>query len=337
MSLSRMMPSENAAPSWIEWRRERPSAQALLDRFGLDRPPFQVDRILTEGGIKLALGRGGPEAGRLTFDDRAARVWINLEEPEEQRRVTLAYLVGRLLLHPFGEYKCPLGAERTYANAEALTFAKQLLMPGPLVTRLHEEEGTLPLHSRFGVPRGIMQERLVDLGLESPAMPMAPAASTVRPPLLPKARKPSPPPAPPIGGEEEEESKTDPAIVQMTDLLGGHRETSEGAERRQFQRVAARIEVRFEQAGQAAKALRAFSMDVSLGGLCLRTRRQYAVGELLRLTMKVADEDFSLSGAVVWTRDGAIGVRFQDVSEQDRQRLTALVQSFSRPMFRPQD
>ena len=115
------------------------------------------------------------------------------------------------------------------------------------------------------------------------------------------------------------------------------RQSGEETERREFKRVAARIEVRFEQAGQAAKALRAFSLNVSLGGLCLRTRKQYAVGEILRLTMKIASEDFILEGAVAWTRDGAIGVRFQNVSDHDRQRLGSLLQSFSRPPSRSQD
>jgi uncharacterized protein (TIGR02266 family) len=102
--------------------------------------------------------------------------------------------------------------------------------------------------------------------------------------------------------------------------------------RRSDERVTAKFEVRFEQTEDAARALRAYSINLSAGGLCLRTRKSYDVGSQVRLSMKVEDEEFHLTAVVAWVRDEqeAIGVRFIDVSEEDHERLSRVVASFKR-------
>lgn len=116
--------------------------------------------------------------------------------------------------------------------------------------------------------------------------------------------------------------------------------TAEGAEsltgvpanRRAHERVTATFDVRFQDSQDAARALRAYSLNVSTGGLCLRTRRSYDVGARVRLQMTVSGEDFDLEGVISWVRDDAeaIGVRFVDVSEADQLRLQRVVTSFKR-------
>ncbi len=103
-----------------------------------------------------------------------------------------------------------------------------------------------------------------------------------------------------------------------------------GAERRREPRVPAKIEVRFKDPADAAKAFRVYSLNFSAGGLCLRPQRKYAVGETLALSMSVAGHDYNLNGVVAWSRDGVIGVRFEDVSEEDRVRLEELVATLGR-------
>lgn len=100
---------------------------------------------------------------------------------------------------------------------------------------------------------------------------------------------------------------------------------SDLSDRRRNQRVAARFDVRFAERGQAARALWAYSLNLSVGGLCLRTRRRYEVGAALELELDVAGEGWHLMGEVAWVRDGAIGVRFDNVSPADRLRLQELV------------
>lgn len=103
-----------------------------------------------------------------------------------------------------------------------------------------------------------------------------------------------------------------------------------GADRREFERFPAKIEVRFSHPSEAAKALRAYSLNFSVGGLCLRTQKSYAIGDPLRLEMKITGKEFRFKGVVSWARDGAIGVRFVDLTDQDRDQLTQLVTTFRR-------
>lgn len=104
------------------------------------------------------------------------------------------------------------------------------------------------------------------------------------------------------------------------------------ANRRADERVAARFEVRFEQTEDAARALRAYSLNLSAGGLCLRTRKSYDVGSHVRLSMTIEGEAFQLTGIIAWVRDEqeAIGVRFTHVSDEDHARLQRVVDSFKR-------
>ncbi len=112
---------------------------------------------------------------------------------------------------------------------------------------------------------------------------------------------------------------------QPSGALGGG--VANPSDRRTSERIAARIEVRFTEPGHAARALRAYSLNLSAGGLCLRTRRRYELGAVLELQLDVAGEAWRLEGAVAWVRDGAIGVRFENVNPADRARLQALLQT----------
>lgn len=104
--------------------------------------------------------------------------------------------------------------------------------------------------------------------------------------------------------------------------------------RRAHERVSARFDVRFQDVQDAARALRAYSLNLSAGGLCLRTQRSYDVGSRVRLQMTVDGEDFDLQGLVAWVRDDAeaIGVRFVDLSEEERARLQRVVSTYTREL-----
>src|SRR4051812_4881472 len=92
-------------------------------------------------------------------------------------------------------------------------------------------------------------------------------------------------------------------------------------ERCQHLRMPARVEIRFEEEAAAARALRAYSLNFSVGGLCLRTQRDYAVGAPLQVALSVEKMEFRLAATVAWVRPGAVGLRFDEVSEDDRLRL----------------
>jgi uncharacterized protein (TIGR02266 family) len=100
-------------------------------------------------------------------------------------------------------------------------------------------------------------------------------------------------------------------------------------ERRREARVPTRIEVRFTDAVHAARVLHAYSLDFSLGGLCLRTRRVYPVGRGLKLNLVVAGERLPVDAVVAWVRpvQKAVGIRFVDVSDEVRARLLELMRA----------
>jgi len=102
--------------------------------------------------------------------------------------------------------------------------------------------------------------------------------------------------------------------------------------RRTDERVAARFEVHFNETRDAAKALRAYSLNISAGGLCLRTKRAYDVGTPVQMDMVVEGQAFQIHGVIAWVRDEseAIGVRFTEMSEQDRDRLQRVIDSIRR-------
>jgi uncharacterized protein (TIGR02266 family) len=113
--------------------------------------------------------------------------------------------------------------------------------------------------------------------------------------------------------------------------LNPPRPTSPSGERRRETRVPTRIEVRFTDAVHAARVLHAYSLDFSLGGLCLRTRRVYPVGRKLKLNLVVASERLPVDAVVAWVRpvQKAVGVRFVDVADEVRSRLLTLMRTVS--------
>jgi uncharacterized protein (TIGR02266 family) len=104
------------------------------------------------------------------------------------------------------------------------------------------------------------------------------------------------------------------------------------ANRRNEERISARFAVRFTQTQDAARALRAYSLNLSAGGLCLRTRRSYDVGAQVQLAMEIGGEAFNLAGVIAWVRDEAeaIGVRFINMREEDRVRLQRVLETLKR-------
>jgi uncharacterized protein (TIGR02266 family) len=99
------------------------------------------------------------------------------------------------------------------------------------------------------------------------------------------------------------------------------------AERRRDPRVGARFEVSFQSAEAAAKAFKTFSVNFSAGGLCLRSQRPHAIGEVVQLHLTVDGDDFELKGTVQWTRADVVGVRFIDLQPDVRERLRGVARA----------
>lgn len=98
---------------------------------------------------------------------------------------------------------------------------------------------------------------------------------------------------------------------------GGLRET----------RIQAELTISLARSGEAEDILQADSVNVSLGGLCVRTSRGYPVGQPLAIDVRCEAERLALRGVVAWSRPGAalLGIRFVDLSSEASARLEALV------------
>ncbi|MBX7101967.1 MAG: PilZ domain-containing protein [Myxococcaceae bacterium] len=101
-------------------------------------------------------------------------------------------------------------------------------------------------------------------------------------------------------------------------------------DRRREQRVQAKVEVRFTAVKDAARALNAFSINFSAGGLCLRTKTPRTLGERLQLGLTIDGQQFDLAGTVAWIKGDAIGVRFEEVGPKDRDRLERVARSLAK-------
>ena len=93
------------------------------------------------------------------------------------------------------------------------------------------------------------------------------------------------------------------------------------ADRRREDRIPAKVEVRFQNARDAAKAFKAYSVNFSPGGLCVRTREPHAPGDRMVLKMVVEGQDFEVEAVVAWVRGTITGMRFDGLSAEDRVRL----------------
>ncbi len=102
-------------------------------------------------------------------------------------------------------------------------------------------------------------------------------------------------------------------------------------ERRTDERVAARIDVRFREPSEAARAFRAYSLNFSVGGLCLKTRRPYEIGARLSLALTLESQAYELTGVVAWKRGAAIGVRFENLAPEVRRRLGEILERYRAP------
>lgn len=102
---------------------------------------------------------------------------------------------------------------------------------------------------------------------------------------------------------------------------------SPGAERRQEPRQPIRLGVRFSSAQDLAHAMRSSTKNIGLGGLCLLTQKSYERGTRLEVTIELgAGEAMRVGAEVAWARPGkAIGVRFLDLDDAQRERLKRLI------------
>ncbi|MCL2625352.1 MAG: PilZ domain-containing protein [Cystobacterineae bacterium] len=96
-------------------------------------------------------------------------------------------------------------------------------------------------------------------------------------------------------------------------------------ERRSEERATTKLEVRFENAKEAARIFKTYSLNLSPSGICIRNTQHLFPGERIRLSLVVGGQKFALRGRIAWAREDVVGLRFEGVSPEEKRRLKAAI------------
>jgi Zn-dependent peptidase ImmA (M78 family) len=159
------------------------AARALIDRFGLDAPPVDLNKVAAELGMIVV--RKAVEStvnGRLMCRDDKVVVGLNEDRTPESQRFTLAHLIGHHQIHRKRDLLLDVVDRYSLGNlssmptdreeAEADRFAATLLAPEPIVRRMAAEADFRTarqlvelLAPRFEMTLGAMSYWLMALGI----------------------------------------------------------------------------------------------------------------------------------------------------------------------------
>jgi Zn-dependent peptidase ImmA (M78 family) len=159
------------------------AARALIDRFDLDAPPVDLDKVAAELGVIVV--RKPVEStvnGMLMCRDDKVVVGLNEDRAPESQRFALAHLIGHHQIHRRRELLLDVVDRYSLGNlpsmptdreeAEANRFAAALLAPESIVRKMAAEADFRTarqlvelLAPRFEVADGAMSYRLMMLGI----------------------------------------------------------------------------------------------------------------------------------------------------------------------------
>jgi Zn-dependent peptidase ImmA (M78 family) len=159
------------------------AARALIDRFGLDAPPVDLNKVAAELGMIVV--RKAVEStvnGMLMCRDDKVVVGLNEDGTPESQRFTLAHLIGHHQIHRKRDLLLDVVDRYSLGNlssmptdreeAEANRFAAALLAPEPIVRRMAAEADFRTarqlvelLAPRFEMTGGAMSYWLMALGI----------------------------------------------------------------------------------------------------------------------------------------------------------------------------
>lgn len=159
------------------------TARTLIDRFSLDAPLVDLDKLASELGVMVV--RQAAEAdvnAMLIRRDGQVAIGLNSTHPHEAQRFALAHAIGHHQIHARRDLildvanRYQLGRVRSAPTdreeMEANRFAAALLAPEPIVRRMAAEADFQTarqlvelLAPRFEMSHGAMSYRLMALGI----------------------------------------------------------------------------------------------------------------------------------------------------------------------------
>jgi len=96
-------------------------------------------------------------------------------------------------------------------------------------------------------------------------------------------------------------------------------------EQRAQKRVSTKLEVRFASTAEAARVFKTYSLNLSPGGMCIRSVRRHQPGELIWVSLLINGQKFELKARVAWSKENVMGVRFEGMSSAEKLRLESML------------
>jgi len=96
-------------------------------------------------------------------------------------------------------------------------------------------------------------------------------------------------------------------------------------ERRAEKRVPTKLEVHFESIEDAARVFKAYSLNLSPGGICIRSAHRHKPGELIRLSLSIDGKQFKIKARIAWVKEEVMGVRFEGLPLTEMLQIRALL------------
>jgi Zn-dependent peptidase ImmA (M78 family) len=173
-------------------RQEEDRAVALLQKYGISKPPVPVEEIATGEGVVIVRRHfDGTESGFTLRDGVQIIIGINTRTHRRRQRFSIAHEIGHVILHPFNplivdhavrvDWRDDVSSLGTDAQEiEANAFGAALLMPQAMVidhvksyaakshlleAGLSRNELISELVREFDVSAEAMGFRLINLGI----------------------------------------------------------------------------------------------------------------------------------------------------------------------------
>lgn len=152
-----------------DYQRAKGEAIRLLQQFGLDKPPVNPMDIAKALGVKVSFVEFEKDLNNISgfYDFEEDTIFVNKDEYPLRKTFTIAHELGHRILHvewaKSSDYKVLMrGDVRTDdpKEAEANTFAANLLVPRFMLNKYWEEFSATQLSELFVVSVPVIRNRI---------------------------------------------------------------------------------------------------------------------------------------------------------------------------------
>lgn len=152
-----------------DYRRAKGEAIHLLQQFGLEKPPVNPMEIAQHLGVKVSFVEFEKKLNNISgfYDFEEDTIFVNMDEYPLRKTFTIAHELGHRILHAewakSSDYKVLMRGDVPTDDpkeAEANTFAANLLVPRFMLNKYWEEYSATQLSELFVVSVPVIRNRI---------------------------------------------------------------------------------------------------------------------------------------------------------------------------------